>query len=208
MIVPATALILGLAGAAMCFVLNTTYAAMTGYMEIDKSRAKGRAAKEECKALLKTFTDAKDDCVKKQLYLDMKQLMADSVYQDRLVHFQKLKMIQALVIDVLVPPLVFVSFMFMPLGIGLAVLAAGFALAVIAHYILKSYTPDATKMPTLDETEYAAFASIVEPTIGNITIDKKPAFQEKQTFFCQGKNAGDEPPSYDSLYDNSLVLGK
>lgn len=208
MIAPATALILGLAGAAMCFVLNTAYAAVAGYMEMDKPRAKGRAAKEECKLLLKTFTDAKDDGVKKQLYLDMKQLMADSVYQDQLVHFQKLKMIQAFVIDVLVPPLVFVSFMFMPFGIGLAVLAAGFALAVIAHYILKSYAPDAIKMPTLDENEYDAFASLVEPTIGNITIDKEPHFQKNQMFFCQGKSAGNKPPSNDSLDDNSLVPGK
>ena len=198
-VVPGTALILGLAGGAMCFMLNFVWSTMTNYLEVDKARAKSREAIDECKALLETFMKTDDDFEKKQLYLDMKRLMGDSDYQEKLVFFQKLKLVHAVLIEALVPPLVFVSLMFMPLGIGLAVLAAGFALAVIAHYILKEYAPEEAKLPEFDADEYACFALLDDPKIGDIKMDKKPDAQEKLKFFDQGKSASDEPPGYDSL---------
>ena len=190
-IVPATALILGLAGGAMCFLLNMAYAAVASGLEIMASREKNQSVADECNVLLLKFGQADKEFVKKQLYLDMKRLAADSVYQERLVHFQKLKLVHAVLIDALVPPLVFVSFMFMPLGVGLAVLAAGLALAVIAHYILKEFAPVAAKLPELDEDEYAIFAQ--KPTISALYIDKKPKKQESLGFWKE------TPPSDGAL---------
>ena len=208
MIAPATAMILGLVGAAMCFVLNTAYAAVNNYIEIDKSRTTGESAKANYNELLLQFVATDNEPVKKQLYLDMKQAMATSAYQERLIHHQKLKLIHALVVDVLVPPLVFVSFMFMPFGIGLAVLAAGFALAVISHYILKDFAPEADKLPALDLAEYADFARLEDPKISDINMPRKSDVQETSTFFSLGRCASDAPPSYDSLSEITPELVK
>ena len=207
MIAPATALILGLVGGAMCFVLNTIYAAMSSGLVISKAGEKSDLAKYECNRILQVFTDTKDERIKKQLYLDMKQLLAESEHQERLAHFQKLKLIYSVMIDVLIPPLVFASFMFLPLGIGLGVLAAGIALALIAHKILKQYEPLALKLPSLDDpvmaAEYERVANLPAPTLADISPEKKSKPHEKPGFFCKGESVR---IGYD--LDSASELGK
>ena len=137
----------------------------------------------------------------------MKQLLAESEHQERRAHFQKLKLIYSVMIDVLIPPLVFASFMFLPLGIGLGVLAAGIALALIAHKILKQYEPLALKLPSLDDpvmaAEYERVANLPAPTLADISPEKKSKPHEKPGFFCKGESVR---IGYD--LDSASELGK
>lgn len=158
-IVPATAMIIGVVGAALCFVLTVATAAVTGALEVAKSRESSKLERETCERLLGAFKKETDPNLKKQLYLDMKLALAESDYQQRAAQFQMAKLVRSVLIDALIPPLVFVSLIFMPIGIGLAVLAAGFALAVITNAIINRFEPKHEKLPYFNEADYAAFAS-------------------------------------------------
>ena len=157
LIAPATAMIFGLVGAALCFILTTAYTAIGSGIEIAKNRASQQAAQKQHDTLEEEFTRATDIFTKKQLYLDMKQLSAETAYQEKLIRFQKIKLTHSILVDALIPALVFIAFMFMPWGIGLGVLAAGLALAVISGMILNRFAPKKEALPDLNEQEYANF---------------------------------------------------
>jgi len=156
-VVPATALIVGMVGAALCFVLTAATAAVAGALEVAKSKEISRLERNNCTTLLDAFEKENDPNRKKQLYLEMKLALAESDYHQRVARFQMVKLIRATLIDALIPPLVFVSLMFMPIGVGLAVLAAGFALAIISNAIINRFEPEHEKMPDFNDEEYRDF---------------------------------------------------
>ena len=186
-IAPATAIILGTIGSVLCFVFTSIYTAVSGGFEIAKSREASRVAKNECNELLQQFKIEKNELIRKQLYLEMKQLMAASDYQQQSANFQKMKLIRAMFIDAMIPPLIFVSLLFMPLGIGLAVMAAGFALAIITHLILKRFEPKAAVLPEFDEVEYTKFASKKDRSLADLSGEKTNKKQEHSGFFGKDK---------------------
>lgn len=141
--IPATAMTIALVGAALCFGATLAYSLATGAIDIAHTHKKGKLAKQEYKTLLQRFCSETDDNQKKLLYLEMKQLKGDSEFQTRVAKFQAAKLIRSVMIDVMIPPLVFVSLMFMPIGVGLGVLAAGFALAVVSKLVLNRFEPKA-----------------------------------------------------------------
>ena len=157
--VPAAAVIIGVAGAALCFVFTTAYTAIKGGLEVEKLRQTRESTKDEYEELLVQFKAATEEPIKKQLYLDMKQLQAKTVYQKELINFQKMKLINSILFEVLVPALVFTSLVFMPMGVGIAVIAAGLIVAAIANQTLKRFEPKAPSLPDMNEAEYAAFAA-------------------------------------------------
>jgi len=176
---PATVMILGVVGAALCFSLTVGYAAVSGAIDIAKSKATGHMANEELKDLLQQFKECLDEPIKKQLFLDIKQMLAKSEFQERIVEFQKMELVRAVLVNVLIPPLIFVSFIFMPFGIGLAVLAAGFALAVISNMILNSYKPGEGALPEFNQQEYEEFLTNPPPirlAVDTVTDPLAPAF--------------------------------
>ena len=157
-IAPATAMVLGVAGAALCFLLTVAYPAVSGVLEIDKTKAIGKTAHEEYIELLRKFKHGdNDDFTKKQLYLDIKRLKATSEYQEKLVDHQKMQLVRAVLVDALIPPLIFTSFVFLPAGIGLMVLAAGLALALLTYKMLEDHKPAETKLPEFDDVAYMTF---------------------------------------------------
>ena len=186
-IAPAIAIILGTIGSVLCFVFTSIYMAVSGGFEIAKSRESSRVAKNECNELLQQFKIEKDELIRKQLYLEMKQLLAASDYQQQSANFQKMKLIRAMFIDAMIPPLIFVSLLFMPLGIGLAVMAAGFALAIITHLILKRFEPKAAVLPEFDEVEYTKFASKKDRSLADLSGEKTNKKQEHSGFFGKDK---------------------
>lgn len=179
--VPAAAVILGITGAALCFVLNAVNAAIKGALEIGKVQQTHQSVKREYQVLLDAFLALDDEGEnlnkKKKLYLDMQQLLAESDYQQQLINFQKVKLVRSILIDALVPPLVFVSFVFMPMGIGIAVLAAGLALALITNYILKRFEPQAPKLPAMNDEEYNAFAANPTGEVSDVPPSSPPAIK-------------------------------
>ena len=193
MLVPATAVALSVAGAALCFVLTTAYSAVNGGLDIAKSKATRESAKKEYKELLKQFLAVDDkredepEEKRRYLYLEMKQLMAQSDYQDRLIKFQAMKLTRSILIDAMIPPLMFVSLIFMPLGIGLAVLAAGLVLSVLTHVILKRFEPQPDKLPEFNESDYLAFAESVEPKDED-RLEETPEPRYRSSLFFSGSS--------------------
>ncbi len=183
---PATALILGVLGAALCFVITAVYSAVSEGLGVAKAQEISRMNRCDVEVLLVKFSETTDELVKKQLYLDMKQLMADSLYQDRLSGFQKMKLVRVMLVDLLVPPLIFVSLMFMPLGIGLAVIAAGFALAITSYLILNRFEPSPDQLPEFDEAMYKAFASKPVPMLDDLVSLDKASTVWTPEFFDKG----------------------
>lgn len=189
-IVPATAMILGVAGAALCFILTVACAAISGGLEITKSLRSSKQAKTECQTLLNAFINENDENIKKQLYLEMKGVMATSDYNQRMARIQAIKLVRSVLIDAFLPAVIFISLMFMPLGIGLAVMAAGLALAVISNIIIKRFEPKPELLPKFNQHAYEAFAE--NPELAH--FDKKA---DKGGFF--DKNTSEKlPDDYDS----------
>ena len=172
--IPLAALILSVVGASLTFMFTVIYSAAQGGLDIAKSKKSQESTKEECLVLLGKFKGSTDVREKKQLYLEMKQLLAEYDYQKDLIYSQKLKFLRSVFIDALIPPLLFVSFVFMPLGIGIAITAAGFALAVLSNILLKKLAPKAYDLPKFDDKEYEKFASAPEASIEAV-IKKKGA---------------------------------
>lgn len=154
MLAPATVLIIGLAGAALCFVLNAAYAAITNGMEIHKTRLSLASLKEKHTLHQKTFNDNLLDLedlnrlgqsapdLERELkinYLALKDLEAEMHYHNAMIRYQSIKLVRSILIDAMVPFLVFTGFVFMPMGVGIAVLAAGFALAVSSNILINQF---------------------------------------------------------------------
>jgi len=157
-VLPATALILGAVGAALCFILTISYAAVNGALEIAKTRGTVNMSKEDQALLSARFNQCDNEFIKKQLFLDIKQASRTIAHQEQVIHFQKMQLVRAVLVNVLIPPVVLASILFMPLGMGVAVLAAGFAIALISNMILNSFEPKAQELPGFDEREYEEFA--------------------------------------------------
>ena len=160
---------LGVIGAALCFTLTVAYAAVSGAIDIAKSKATGQMAHEDLKDLLQQFKESKDDSIKKYVFLDIKQALAKSEFQESIVKFQKMELVRAVLVNLLIPPLIFVSFILIPVGMGTPVLAAGFALAVISNMILNMYKPVEGKLPKFDQQEYDNF--LIEPHVVGLAVN-------------------------------------
>ena len=176
-VLPATALILGAVGAALCFTLTISYAAVNGALEIAKTRGTREMSKEDYRALVDKFNDCGNEFVKKQLYLDIEQASLTIAHQEQVIHFQKMELVRAVLVNVFIPPVVLSSILFMPLGMGVAVLAAGFAIALISNMILNSFKPDALKLPKFNQDAYEDFARVSQIMVQE---DLSPGVQMNQ----------------------------
>ncbi len=211
--IPATAIILGVTGAALSFVLTLAYTAVTNGIDLAKTEQSRQSSKRQCETLLCRFKELKAESgadengfVKKQLYLEMQRLKADSDYQERLVNYKRLQLVRAILNDVLLPPLIFVSFMFLPLGIGLGVLAAGLVLVLLAKFILDKFAPKAAALPKMDEASYKAFVDLPDPTFMDIKIDDPREQQKTSGFFpkTDKTKVSDKPSKSDLFPDKGL----
>ena len=184
-IVPATAMMLGLVGSAMCFVFNTVAAAVTGALDISKLQVTSALARKNAEELLTKYSTA-NEVEKKLLYLDLKQALATSEDQDAVIQFQRVQLVHTILTSLMVPPLVFVALTFLPLGIGVVVIAAGLALALITSIIIKQFAPDKYSLPELNDRDYADFPSGPTPTLEDVTVhiqlDRR---NQQQGFFAQ-----------------------
>ncbi|MDP1604968.1 MAG: hypothetical protein Q8M03_17095 [Legionella sp.] len=182
LIAPAVLAIIGLAGAALCFVLTVVNAAVTGALDVTSTRRASKEAREECEELLVQFKKTDDVNIKKQLYLQMEGLMAQSDYHQKMVHFHAIKLVRSVLIDALAPAIIFTALVFMPLGIGLTVVAAAIALAILSKILLNQFKPAMGDHPSFDnklELEFEAFNSKREPALSH--FDKKKG----HSFFAQ-----------------------
>lgn len=150
-------------GAVLCFALSVIVNAIKGGIEIHKSKCSERELKAlytEQVLYFKKQHHTLDDNAKKLLFLDIKKLFIDSKYQEGMVTLQQATLLRAMIVESLVPPLVFLSLVFFPLGAGLGILAAAIALAVTSHLLINTIlTPQKHELGEFNEAEYASFAA-------------------------------------------------
>lgn len=148
LIAPATMMIIICAGSSLCFLLNLTSSAVAGGIDVAQSKASRQDALGRCNDLLDIFKEEDDEMMQKQLYLKIRATLNESVFEKEMVTYNGLKLARSVVIDTLVPIVIFASLVFMPLGIGLGVMAAGVTLALLSHFVLKYFEPEAKKLPS------------------------------------------------------------
>ncbi len=125
-----TALILGVTGTVLCFSLNAVFAAIRQSLEI-------------CKAIELSNHLAQDYLNPNNSAFDLNLIAHEWHYQQQVIQYQKAILIRSVLVDLLVPPLVFLALVFTPLSIGVPIVLAGFLLAVAAHYFIENnYQPD------------------------------------------------------------------
>jgi hypothetical protein len=188
-LIPATAALINIIGSALCFTATLAYSAASGAISISHAKAQGASVKEVFGTLLEQFNEASDDNVKKALYLDMKHLVATSSYQEQLISFQKAELMRSICIDAMIPPVVFISLIFVPLGVGLGILGGGFALALFTKALLQSYKPSQQELPEFDEIAYSKFKK--EPTYKALCATKARTGLFEETDPDQKPSSGD-----------------
>ncbi|MFC3908364.1 hypothetical protein ACFORL_04650 [Legionella dresdenensis] len=152
------ALALGVAGAALSFVLTLATSAINSAIEIEHSKQLRNRIKTDCEKLLQKFGEAEDDPnMQRQIYLLLAERMAESAHQKCMIRFQAVQLTRSVLIDALVPALVFTALVMMPIGPGLGVLAAGLALAVLSNILINRYKPTRGKLPEFKEVKFVAF---------------------------------------------------
>lgn len=186
-LLPATVMLLGIVGAALCFVLTIANAAVLGAMDIVHKKGSIAERDREYASKKIQFVKCDNESVKKQLYLDMKLLSAETAHEVASIRYQKLKLVRGILVDALVPALIFFGFTFLPFGVGLGALAAGLALIIASHYILKRFEPPRESLPTFEDNDYQLFKQQAQLSAPQTKEELQPAFFAK-------KKPKSEPP--------------
>lgn len=197
------AVTLAVAGAVLCFAFTVISSAIKGGIEIHKSRHALKDANQEfqeqvglLREKLKANPTLNDD-EKKLLYLEIKKLQAESAYQKQMIILQSVHLVRSLMIDVLIPAVIFSTLVFLPLGIGLAALGAALGLAIASNLLVNAlFAPDAKmkELPTeLNEREYTDFCKLVV---------RESSSKEQHAFFKPKKvDEGTIQKQNDTSYD-------
>ncbi|WP_298627365.1 hypothetical protein [uncultured Legionella sp.] len=151
-------------GTVLCFAFTVINNSVKGGMEIYKAYESKKEAREEYKNKLVLFHEllAKnpnlDDNEKKLLFLEIKKTMAETEYQQQMIVFQSIHLVRSLILETFIPAIIFVNLVFLPLGVGFAVIGASIGLAFLTNYIInKLLTPEKEALKEFDEKEYLAF---------------------------------------------------
>ncbi len=194
----ALATTLGLAGSVLYFVQNLVYGIVVKNLDGAKTRETKVLAKTELSKLLSQFGDLKsvpendlDGSKKQRLYLEMKQLSSELDYQKQLEHYQMLKLIRKVLVQTFAPSLVFGVYMFTPIGLSIAVLAAVIGLAILSNSLLAK--TGASKLPTLDKTKYDSFLKLEAPTQDDLKSEEKPVSAQNKSRFFTGTTSISQP---------------
>ncbi len=130
------ALTFGIIGIAACFVLTSIYSGYSAYIEISKVETNRKEVEAERKRLLQKWPAIIDENEKKQRYLQRKDLKAEDIYAKKMIHYQSLKLARTVIFDASMPALIFAATVFMPMGIGIAIIAVATSIALISKLLL------------------------------------------------------------------------
>ncbi|CDZ76330.1 ATPase involved in DNA repair [Legionella massiliensis] len=196
---PMTVLIIGLIGAAACFLATTIYTAYNCHLERAKTKEQQQMAKDECAELLEKFKSTDDPNLRKQLYLEMRGLMAESDYQHRLARYQLVKSFVSVFIDVAFPAAVFSTIVFAPVGLSIwAIIGIVAAVAAVSWYfnnmVLKNVEPKPHELSEFNDEEYQAFEEAALENSG-VSLDDVSEFLQPPE---QGKATTSSSRFFDS----------
>lgn len=151
-------------GAVLCLAFTVIYNGVKGGMEVYKAHCSAKEAKEGYNNKLELFklllekNPSLDDNEKKFLFLEIKKLRAETEYQKQMVVFQTMHLLRSVILESFIPAVVFASFVFLPLGIGFAVLGATIGVALATNLMINAaFKPAKNEVKAFNEKEYEAF---------------------------------------------------
>lgn len=159
-LVPLASTILGITGAVLCFSLSIIYAAVSGSLEIAQLNTNAKLRKDELALHFQEFQDPhKTSDEKKLCYLEITRLQAFSLHDEESIRFQKMQLIHKILMNSVLPILLFSSLVLLPSHIGTPALAGAIAVLIISKIILTLiFKPKTdTGMPSFDEAAFNRF---------------------------------------------------
>ncbi len=180
---------LGIVGAVLCFALTVINNAIRSGLEIRNLRQSLKGKREErqqnfaaLKELLKEKEVGLDDNRVKLLYLEIMKNEAATEYQREVIILQTVQLVRNIIIESLIPAIIFATLVFLPLGIGLGVLGGVLGLALASNlFVQRVLKPDEKmqKLPDFDQKHYEKTCEDVKSDKSIIKFfDSKP---QKQT---------------------------
>lgn len=151
------------AGAVLCFALSVISNGIKGGIELHKTKAIIKEMERDLSTRVDTFSTLTEGDAKKLAYLEIKNLSNEIKYQKRVLSNENTKLILSISIQALVPAIIFVGTIFLPLGMGLPILAVAIAVALMGSVLIKA-TFNAKKEPdiTFDQGDYIAYCTALE----------------------------------------------
>lgn len=169
----AIGLTLGVVGAVLCFAFTVISSAIRSGLEIHKTRhslletkAERQQYFDKIKELLNAGSDL-DNPEIKLLYLEIMKLDAETEYQKQLLVFQSLHLIRSIIIEALIPAIIFSSLVFLPLGVGLGALAGALGLAIASNFLINWLLKPDEKIKQLPDFDAKHYKEICESVRSN-----------------------------------------
>lgn len=174
-------LIMGVVGAAACFVLTLIYSAISAGVEVAKANQVRKETQTELNLLLQQYKEEKDENKKKLLYIEMKDLQAEMEYQKKVYRYQAICLARSVMIDAMIPVVIFAATVFLPLGIGLAVMGLALLVGLLSKVLIdKLAKPKEAEKCEFVEEDYKDFAGLEEPCLQDLTSKTKAEKPESE----------------------------
>ncbi|WP_412755578.1 hypothetical protein [Legionella longbeachae] len=192
---------LSLVGAVVCLALTIINNAIKGGIELYTTHQTRKGIKEELDLkvdLLKREGHKLTEDQRKLLFLEIKKLQAETEYQKQMMIYQSVNLIRGIVLDILIPAIVFVSLVCMPLGFSILTIGAALGFALGTRALVDSlFKPEEKKALEFDQEEYTKFYASL-----NKVETKKPQGFFKKTSVDPLK----KPLLDDKDFDSSMDL--
>lgn len=141
-------------GAALCFTTTLIYNGVGVGLKAAKAVPPWWRARKELHDKKIQLLASRDGNEQGLVYLQIRRLEAEQRYQQRQFLYQTLTMLRSTITDVLFPACVLVGMVFMPFGLGIAVIAIAAALILPVKLIIdKAFCPKQEDLPEFDEKE-------------------------------------------------------
>lgn len=157
-------------GAILCLVFTVIYNAVTNSLDIAKTKASVDELKENIQCKIAAFNELSkmphEENELKFLFLEIKQLQADSKHQEQIRVLQTMHFYRQLLFDALFPAIILTSLVFLPLATGLPVIGISLVFAYFSYKMIDStYAPVEEELTEFPEEEYLAFCDNPAPSI-------------------------------------------
>lgn len=195
-----TGLIIGAAGAAVCFALTLVNKIIKGVFEIKDLQADKVKLKREFAQMTAELAKIPDERQRPFFENDLQQLAYEISLNKIDIRYTTIKLIHAAVVDLMVPPLIFTTMLFLPLAQGIPILAGVLVLAGLAAAIIDKcetwaksalIDPADTHSPKSFRKEPLSLGSLFakSPVVTPATTQGPGIFTDLKTpFFSGGKS--------------------
>lgn len=148
-------------GAIVCFAFTVIYNVTKAGMELHQSKKTAQAVSQDLNNRIDEFLAIQDnlsDEAKRLFFMEITRTQADTEYHRQLITYNTVKLVKTIILQTCAPAVVFASLMFLPLGIGIPVVAAMLAIAIGIHFLIEfNYKPKKAELLDFDENGYKRF---------------------------------------------------